>query len=153
MHKTIAMKPSPLRALLLFNCGFLLVTLTAASAADSKDDPGASSRYEEADTNRDGRISREEFLSGVKNKKDWWPSGQATANTGQNSATPGMFEALDRNKDGFLSKEELENGRRLREVRGDNGPGQSGTRSNRQKSSADGGGNKERKDPDPTPKR
>jgi hypothetical protein len=97
----------------------------------SADDAGAAVRYEEADADHDGRVSRKEFLASVNNKKNWWPLGQKKANTGQNSATPEMFDALDVNRDGYLSKDEIENGRRLRENRGDNGAGASATRNNR----------------------
>jgi hypothetical protein len=100
-------------------------------AGTAEPEPGSATRYEEADVDRDGRISREEFLAGVRNKRGWWAAGAERANTGQNSATPAMFEALDRDRDGFLTAEELEAGRRLRESRGDNSFGASGSRSNR----------------------
>src|SRR3954471_8473452 len=101
--------------------------ITAARAAEPE--PGASTRYEQADTDHDGRISREEFLTSVRNKGSWWVLGSERANTGQNSATPEMFDALDRNRDGYLTRDEMENGRALRESRGDNSFGASGTRS------------------------
>src|SRR4051812_973404 len=98
-------------------------------AAQNEPEPGANTRYEQADTDHDGRISREEFLTSVRNKGSWWVLGSERANTGQNSATPEMFDALDRNRDGYLTRDELENGRALRESRGDNSFGASGTRS------------------------
>jgi hypothetical protein len=94
-------------------------------------EPGAAARYEEADANGDGRLSREEFLAGIKNKRGWWAAGSERAQTGKNSATPEMFDAIDRDRDGFLTAVELENARALRESRGDNSFGASGTRSNR----------------------
>lgn len=117
------MKP----ALFLVVVAFCLVM----SAPAAEPEPGAAARYEEADTDRDGRISREEFIAGIRNKRGWWAMGSERANTGQNSASPEMFTALDRNRDGFLTHEELEAGRRLRESRGDNNLGASGSRSNR----------------------
>lgn len=94
-------------------------------------EPGAASRYEEADTDHDGKISRAEFATGIRNKRGWWSLGTERANTGQNSATPEMFDALDRDRDGYLTRQELEQGRLLRETRGDNSFGASGSRSNR----------------------
>jgi hypothetical protein len=109
----------------------LLLVGAAPLVTGAEPEPGASARYEEADADRDGRISREEFINGIRNKRGWWSRGSERANTGQNSATPEMFTALDRDRDGFLSHEELESGRKLRESRGDNSFGASGTRSNR----------------------
>src|SRR3954468_23497224 len=103
--------------------------ITAARAAEPE--PGASTRYEQADTDHDGRISREEFIASVRNKGSWWVLGGERANTGQNSANPEMFTAMDRNRDGYLTREEIEAGRSLRESRGDNSFGASGSRSNR----------------------
>jgi len=114
---------------------FFCLTLAGGVRAVATDDAGAAARFEQADTDHDGRISRDEFIAGVKNKKGWWPKGQSKANTGQNAATPEMFTALDTNRDGYLSRQELENGRQLRENRGDNAAGASATRDHRPPSS------------------
>ena len=112
---------------------FLLCFLCQAVAphvsAAVEPEPGAGTRYEQADTDHDGRISRVEFLVSIRNKGSWWRLGSERANTGMNSATPEMFTALDRNRDGFLTREELDAGRLLRETRGDNSFGASGSRS------------------------
>lgn len=133
---------------------FLLLVVTGAWATasgaqpPSEPEPGAAARYEQTDTDHDGRISREEFAAGVANKRGWWALGRERANTGQNSATPEMFAAIDRDRDGFLSMEELEAGRRLRESRGDNGFGASGSRSNRPAPTSQAAGHpREEKDP------
>jgi hypothetical protein len=109
----------------------LLSALAPAWLVAAEPEPGAATRYEEADADRDGRISREEFIAGIRNKRGWWVQGSERANTGQNSATPTMFEALDRDRDGFLSSKELAEGEQLRKSRGDNSHGASGSRSNR----------------------
>src|SRR3954470_22910001 len=114
---------------LIFFLAAPIIGSVPAYAAEPE--PGADTRYEQADTDHDGRISREEFLTSVRNKGGWWILGSERANTGQNSATPEMFTALDRNRDGYLTREELENGRPLRESRGDNSFGASGSRSER----------------------
>ncbi|HEX2860939.1 MAG TPA: hypothetical protein VHN79_04840 [Lacunisphaera sp.] len=98
-------------------------TLQAANAGASD-----AVRYEQADSNGDGKISRQEFIAGVRNKTNWWSRGDSSASTGQNAATPEMFTALDRNRDGYLTPDELEAGRRLRESRGDDGAGASRSR-------------------------
>src|SRR3954467_638324 len=86
----------------------LLILIAAPCAVAAEPEPGANTRYEQADVDHDGRISREEFLTSVRNRGAWWALGSERANTGQNSATPEMFTAPDRDRDGFLTREELE---------------------------------------------
>jgi hypothetical protein len=114
----------------LFPLAALVSAGLAAAEISRAADAGANdtARYEQADADGDGRISRTEFIAGVRNKTNWWSLGDSTANTGQNAATPTMFEAMDRDRDGYLTKKELETGRRLRESRGDDGSGASRTR-------------------------
>src|SRR5918996_6302934 len=59
--------------------------LTAAGA--QAQDPGRTQRFEQRDRNKDGVLSRDEYVS-----------------TGGH---PGNFRALDRNNDGVLSREEF----------------------------------------------
>ena len=72
----------------------LLVSASLAVAADKSDkkDPGA--MFTSLDSNKDGSVSKEEYLASKKAQKD---SGKATK----------RFERTDANKDGKLSKEEF----------------------------------------------
>jgi len=99
-----------------------------AAAAAPTDNTSANPRFENLDANRDGLVSRSEFLGSIRDKKHWWQRGANTARTDQNHATPEVFEALDRDRDGYLTPRELADGRKLLESRGDNGPGASTTR-------------------------
>jgi hypothetical protein len=100
---------------------------TAANARPAASKP-SNPRFDRLDANGDGRISRQEYLGSVRDKKHWWQFGKQTANTDQNSATPEMFSALDRNADGYLTDDELNTGQLLEQTRGDNGEGASTTR-------------------------
>lgn len=100
-----------------------------ASANARTDVPGNTNpRFDKLDADGDGRVSQDEYLGSIREKKHWWQFGKRTANTDQNSATPEMFQALDRNRDGYLTNDELNSGQRLQESRGDNGEGASTTR-------------------------
>ncbi|MCL1939125.1 MAG: EF-hand domain-containing protein [Desulfovibrionaceae bacterium] len=71
---------------------FAALVFTAASAQARPEMAGqaAAERFSAMDTNKDGKISREEFFAAYPNMKE------------------AAFEAIDTNKDGFISLDEWE---------------------------------------------
>jgi Ca2+-binding EF-hand superfamily protein len=74
------------RAAAVFAC----CALTVGAVPASEPAPGAEAAFQAADTNKDGKLSKEE--------------------ASQLPAIAARFEELDRNKDGFLSLEEFMTG-------------------------------------------
>jgi Ca2+-binding EF-hand superfamily protein len=72
----------------------LLLSVSLATAADKGDKKDPEAIFKNLDTNKDGSVSKEEYLASKKAQKDPDKAGK-------------HFEKLDANKDGKLSKEEL----------------------------------------------
>jgi Ca2+-binding EF-hand superfamily protein len=75
----------------------------AATAADKGDKKDPEAILKSLDTNKDGSVSKEEYLASKKAQKDPAKAGK-------------RFEKADANKDGKLSKEELGSGEEKKEA-------------------------------------
>src|SRR5262245_38902817 len=96
----------------------LALTMAAGAWADEPAKPGAGKRpggpggagrgqmfaklFEKADTNGDGKVSKEEFKKAFENA----PGGRMKGNP---QMADRLFDRLDANKDGFLTKDEMQN--------------------------------------------
>ncbi len=72
----------------------LLLSVSLATAADKGDKKDPEAILKALDSNKDGSVSKEEYLASKKAQKDTDKAGK-------------HFEKLDANKDGKLSKEEF----------------------------------------------
>jgi hypothetical protein len=124
------MKPHA-RVVLLFSAAtaFALHGLTL-HAVEAKERP-ESPRFDRLDADGDGKVSREEYLGSVRDKKHWWQRGERKANVGQNTPTPTLFETLDRDRNGYLTQNELDAGHDLHGERGDSNGEEGGSATTR----------------------
>ena len=77
----------------------LILSVSFATAADKGDKNDPEAILKNLDTNKDGTLSKEEYVASKKAQKDPAKAGK-------------RFEKADANKDGKLSKEELAAGAR-----------------------------------------